>query len=58
MATTGHCIQIYRDNSTGRQRWAVLGPTDCWYFPKRYGKAAARAFCKRLNKWEAAHDPV
>jgi hypothetical protein len=50
----GFSVQIYRDTTTGRERWAVLGPTNCFYFPARYGKAAARSLCKRLNLAEAA----
>ena len=46
---TGYTVQIYRDTKTGRERWAVLGPCDVFYFPARYGKAAARALCRRLN---------
>jgi hypothetical protein len=49
----GFAVQIYRDTSTGRERWAVLGPSDVFYFPRRYGKAAARALCRRLNRMEA-----
>ncbi len=47
---SGYTTGIYRDQDTGRQRWAVCGPTDTWYFPARYGKAAARALCRRLNR--------
>lgn len=39
----------YFDQDTQRRRWAVLGPSNVWYFPKRYGKAAAVAYCHRLN---------
>lgn len=46
----GYCTGIYLDQDTGRQRWAVVGPTDVWYFPKHYGRKAARALCRRLNK--------
>jgi len=46
----GYVTQIYRDQDTGRSRWAVLGPRAAWYFPRRYGKAAAHALCRRLNR--------
>lgn len=46
----GFCTGIYRDAETNRQRWAVIGPGDVWYFPTKYGKAAARALCRRLNR--------
>lgn len=43
-------IGLYRDNDTGRNRWGVMGPACVWYFPRRYGKQAARALCRRLNQ--------
>ena len=48
----GYIVGMYFDNSTGRSRWAVVGPTDVWYFPKNYGKRAAKALCLRLNRLE------
>jgi len=42
----------YRDQDTGRERWAVLGPTGCWYFAKRYGFANA----VRLRQFRDAQD--
>lgn len=43
-------IGIYRDQDTGRNRWAVLDKTSgAWYFPKAYGKMAAIALARRLN---------
>lgn len=39
----------YRDNESGRYRWAVLGPCNAWYFPTRYGMRAASALARRLN---------
>lgn len=44
-------VGIYRDQDTGRSRWAVLETnTYTWYFPTRYGRAAALAYCRKLNK--------
>jgi len=48
----GFCIGMYFDAETMRQRWAVIGPNDVWYFAKRYGIKSARQLCKRLNKVE------
>lgn len=46
---------IYYDNETGRERWAVLHkPTRTWYFPKRYGMAEAARMARRLNNEVAA----
>lgn len=44
-------ILKYRDPDSGRYRWAILqyGPM-VWYFPKRYGYAAARAMLNRMNR--------
>ena len=39
----------YRDNESGRYRWAVLGPCNVWYFPTRYGMRAASALARRMN---------
>lgn len=49
---TGHGYSVgkYLDQDTNRQRWAVVGPWNVWYFPTQYGKKAAHALCKRLNK--------
>lgn len=42
-------VMRYRDNDTGRQRWAVLHFDSCaWYFPRCYGLAAARRLQKQL----------
>lgn len=42
-------LQQYRDNDTGRYRWAVLQvPSNVWYFPKHYGKLAAIRLLNRL----------
>ncbi len=49
MNRIGFLTGLYFDQDTQRQRWAVIGPRDVWYFPSRYGKAAARALCRRLN---------
>lgn len=46
--TGGFTVGKYRGE--GRERWAVLGPTNVWYFPKRYGRRAAHALCLRLNR--------
>ena len=46
----GYSVGKYYDQDNGRERWAVIGPCNVWYFPARYGKAAASALCKRLNK--------
>lgn len=41
--------QQYRDNDTGRTRWAVLhSGTGCWYFPERYGKRAAEKLAREV----------
>ena len=41
----------YRDPETGRYRWAVYQYAPAvWYFPTRYGLAAARALLARLKK--------
>lgn len=46
-----YSVQLYRDNDTGRERWAVLGSVMCvWYFPSQYGKKAATALANRLNR--------
>lgn len=47
---SGFSVGLYRDQDTGRARWAVIGPTDTWYFPTRYGQHAARMLCRKLNK--------
>ena len=52
MNKVGFSVGRYFDQDTQRQRWAVVGPCDVWYFARRYGKAATRALCKRLNKVE------
>lgn len=49
MKNQGFLVGVYFDPDTQRERWAVLGPSDEWYFPKRYGIKAAKALCKRLN---------
>lgn len=49
---TGYMVGIYRDQDTGRQRWAVVGGS-VWYFPTTYGRRAARALCRRLNRGAA-----
>ncbi len=49
---TGFSVGRYFDQDTGRQRWAVVGPCDVWYFPQRYGRKAAGGLCKRLNRAE------
>lgn len=41
----------YRNPETGRYQWAVFCTKNhVWYFAKRYGKAAAQAYCNHLNK--------
>jgi hypothetical protein len=54
MSAQGFSVGIYRDQDTGRQRWAVVGPADAWYFPRSYGKRAAQTLCRRLNRMESA----
>jgi len=45
----------YRDTDTGRYRWAAFHlHTRAWYFPRRYGQAAAQALAARLNSEVAA----
>ena len=40
----------YRD-SNGRARWAVYcAASRVWYFPNRYGRAAAERMAARLNR--------
>ncbi len=48
--SAGFLVGIYRDSVSGRSRWAVIGPGDVWYFPRRSGRRAARALCLRLNR--------
>lgn len=44
----------YRDSDTGRYRWGVLqSPSNVWYFPENYGKAAAVALANKMRR-EAA----
>lgn len=41
----------YRDSETGRYRAAVLcTASHVFYFPKRYGRAAAEALARRMNR--------
>jgi hypothetical protein len=48
--------QMYRDPETGRTRWAVLhGPSGVWYFPKRYGRAAAEKLARERNAQDRAY---
>jgi hypothetical protein len=43
-------VGMYRDPNTGRARLAVYCTgSRVFYFPKRYGRRAARALCARLN---------
>lgn len=48
--------QQYRDQDTGRTRWAVLhASSGCWYFPARYGKAAAERLARQRNAQDRAY---
>ena len=40
---------IWPGNDAERARWAVLGPTGCYTFPKRYGRAAAERLAAEYN---------
>ena len=40
---------IWPGNDVERARWAVLGPTGCFTFPKRYGRAAAERLAAQYN---------
>lgn len=41
----------YRDQDTGRTRWAVYASASCvWVFPRKYGRDAARILAARLNR--------
>lgn len=45
-------VETYRDHDSGRSRWAVLHlATGVWYFPRRYGRDAARALARRLDRF-------
>lgn len=42
---------IYQGYGNERDRWAVFcAITHSWIFPSRYGKKAAEALAKRLNR--------
>lgn len=44
---------IYPGNGGERPRWAVAAyPAAVWYFPRRYGEAAARKLADELNRGE------
>lgn len=45
----GYQVGKYKDYASGRERWAVIGPGNVWYYPGRYGFKAACALCRRLN---------
>ena len=46
-----YTAEQYRDNDTGRTRWAVLDRSArVWYFPARYGRAAAQRMAAILNR--------
>ena len=49
MKQYGFLVGVYLDPETNRQRWAVIGPSNVWYFPARYGVKAAHVLCKKLN---------
>ena len=47
-------ILKYRDPGSGRYRWAIYQYSpSVWYFPKRYGIAAARAMINRMIRENA-----
>lgn len=47
----GFGIGRYRDNDTGRERWAVVDTvTHVWFFPEIYGKKAAERLAAKLNR--------
>lgn len=49
---------LYMDQETGRKRHAVFCKgSGVWYFPRRYGRAAAIALCRRLNNPPAPPKP-
>jgi len=44
-------IGLYRDQDTGRSRWATFDyVARVWYFPERYGREAAERLANRLNR--------
>lgn len=50
MTRTTYAVGKYRDPDSGRQRFAVwASPAQIWYFPDRYGRAAADRLAARLN---------
>jgi hypothetical protein len=49
-----YSVAQYRDDSTGRARWAVVHHrSGVFYFPRRYGLRAARALCDKLIRGAA-----
>ena len=41
---------LYYNQDTNRNQWAVFCcTTHCWYFAKRYGKAAATKLAEKMN---------
>ncbi len=45
-----YVADLYEDPETGRERWAVRGPGGRWQYAERYGKKAAQALARTLNR--------
>lgn len=52
---TAFSVGRYTNPETGTTRWAVLGPGDVWYFPKRFERTAAVRLMDRLRKEASAN---
>ena len=47
---TAFSVGRYTNPETGTTRWAVLGPGDVWYFPKRFERTAAVRLMNNLKR--------
>lgn len=47
---TTFSVGRYTNPETGTTRWAVLGPGDVWYFPKRFERTAAVRLMNSLKR--------
>lgn len=45
-----YCAAIWPGNGSERARWAVLGPTGCYTFPRAYGRKNAERLAARYNR--------
>ncbi len=58
MSGAAFTVGRYRDQDTGRERWAVFAaPSRTWQFPARPGRGPAQALADRLNR-EATDPPA